>query len=64
MFACNDGTMNFDSFKKTFFPHLYLLNDDREESEEERRERQEKRGILRNKDKQPEIIKERLKRLE
>jgi hypothetical protein len=30
--------LNFDTFKKTFFPHLYLVNDDAEVSEEERRE--------------------------
>ena len=42
--------MNFDSFKKTFFPHLYLINDDAEESEEEQRERIEKRAMLRNQD--------------
>lgn len=31
------GRMNFDSFKKTFFPHLYLIKDG-EESEEEKRD--------------------------
>lgn len=24
------GGMNFDSFKKTFFPHLYLIQEDNE----------------------------------
>ena len=48
--------MNFDSFKKAFFPHLYLINDDAEESEDERRERQEKRAMIKDKAKQPEII--------
>ncbi len=35
LFATEPG-LNFDTFKKTFFPHLYLINDDAEESEEEK----------------------------
>lgn len=33
--------MNFDSFKKIFFPHLYLIQEDRE-SDNEKREKEEK----------------------
>ena len=47
-----------------FFPHLYLINDDAEESEEEKQDRKEKKELLKNKEKQPEIIMERLRKLE
>lgn len=30
--------MNFDSFKKTFFPHLYLIKDEDDESDEEKKD--------------------------
>lgn len=30
MFKQGTPGMNFDTFKKTFFPHLYLINDDLE----------------------------------
>jgi hypothetical protein len=36
------GEMNFDSFKKTFFPHLYLIKEG-EESEDEKKEQIVKR---------------------
>ena len=55
--------MNFDSFKKIFFPHLYLIQEDRE-SDNEKREKEEKTLMKKNKGKQPEIIEERLKKLE
>lgn len=42
--------MNLDSFKKTFFPHLYLINED-EESEDERKEVEMKKQIKNNKEK-------------
>lgn len=32
------GKLNFDSFKKNFFPHLYLVQEDNH-SEEDRKER-------------------------
>ena len=35
------GGINFDSFKKIFFPHLYLITDN-DESDEERRDKEEK----------------------
>ena len=35
--------MNFDSFKKTFFPHLYLIQDGDDESDEERRDTEVKK---------------------
>ena len=34
--------MNFDSFKKTFFPHLYLIQEG-EDSEEEKRDAETKK---------------------
>ncbi len=64
LFKKDSPGMNFDTFKKTFFPHLYLINDDLEQSDEDRRDRNEKKSILRNQDKQPEIIQERLRILE
>ena len=48
MFKINTPGMNFDTFKKTFFPHLYLINDDLEQSDEDRRDRNEKKSILKN----------------
>ena len=47
--------MNFDSFKKTFFLHLYLITDN-DESDQERRDKEEKSQMKKNKEKQPEII--------
>lgn len=37
--------MNFDSFKKTFFPHLYLIHDDGDESDEEKRDTEIKKQL-------------------
>ena len=48
MFKQGTPGMNFDTFKKTFFPHLYLINDDLEQSDEDRRDRNEKKSILKN----------------
>jgi|LauGreDrversion4_2_1035121.scaffolds.fasta_scaffold150089_1 hypothetical protein len=48
MFKIDTPGMNFDTFKKTFFPHLYLINDDLEQSDEDRRDRNEKKSILKN----------------
>ena len=64
MFDSSHNAMNFDSFKKTFFPHLYLINDDIEQSDEERYENRERRAMLKNQDRQPELIVQRLKKLE
>jgi hypothetical protein len=36
--------MNFDSFKKTFFPHLYLIQDN-DDSDEERRDAETKKQM-------------------
>ncbi|CDW71437.1 ef-hand calcium-binding domain-containing protein 6 [Stylonychia lemnae] len=55
--------MNFDSFKKIFFPHLSMIQDDGG-SDQEKREKQDKSMMKTNKGKQPEIIQERLKKLE
>lgn len=58
----NQG-MNFDQFKKNFFPKLYLINE-KEDSDDDRIAKQNKSDLSKNKDKQMEIITDRLKRLE
>ncbi len=55
--------MNFDSFKKTFFPHLYLIKEG-EEEEDEKNDMEMKKQMRDNKEKQHDIIAERLKKLE
>ena len=57
------GGITFDQFKKTFFPQFYFSNDDAE-SDEERKNKQNQIDLSQNKNKQPEIIAERLKKLE
>ena len=44
MFGSSNGNsgMNFDSFKKTFFPHLYLIQEG-DESEDEKKDRETKK---------------------
>eukprot|EP00347_Sterkiella_histriomuscorum_P012608 403367915 len=60
----NGNGMNFDSFKKIFFPHLSMIQDGDAESDQERREKQERINMSNNKGKQPEIIQDRLRKLE
>ena len=55
--------MNFDRFKKTFFPHLYFIQEG-QEMEEERAESKMKAQMKKNKEKQPELILDRLTKLE
>lgn len=56
--------MTFDTFKKTFFPQLFLINED-EESDDDRQAKVHKRTLKENtKEKQTEIIQDRLKKLE
>lgn len=56
--------MNFDTFKKTFFPQFCQITLDPDESDLEIKDKQEKKEILKNQEKQPEIIRERLIKLE
>jgi Ca2+-binding EF-hand superfamily protein len=58
-----DGEMNFDSFKKNFFPHLYLIQEDNY-SDDDRKERQQKKELKDNKDNQNGMIIGRLRNLE
>lgn len=55
--------MNYDQFKKTFFPHLYLIQEG-DDSEEEKNDRQLKVDMKKNSEKQQDMIVERLKKLE
>ena len=55
--------MSFDYFKKVFFPHLYVIVED-DCSDDEKKERAAKKSMRKNKEKQPEIIFERIQKLE
>lgn len=53
----------FDNFKKTFFAHLYLVQEGKDDADDiEAREHKEE--LLKNKNEQPLVIEERLKQLE
>ena len=45
-----DQTINFDKFKKTFFPHLYQM-DEENESDEERKARSNQKELKQNQEK-------------
>lgn len=34
MFAGDSAGLNFDSFKKNFFPHLYAVNEDKDDEDD------------------------------
>lgn len=55
--------MNLDTFKKTFFPQ-FTMAVDTQESDDEREAKKEQRSLRKNKDKQPELIMERISKLE
>lgn len=55
--------LDFDNFKKNFFPHLYLVQDAPDDADE-KEVFNNKQELLRNKDNQPKVIEERLALLE
>ena len=44
--------INFDTFKKTFFPHLYIV-DEEHDSDNERKNKADQRELKNNKEKHP-----------
>jgi hypothetical protein len=60
IFKFDSNGLAYDAFKKTFFPHYCMNNDDREQSDEERRDVSDRKKLFTNKDNQSEIIQERL----
>jgi hypothetical protein len=61
--AIDNGRMSFDQFKKTFFPQQSQV-DDGYNSDEEKNNKLRKNQLKNNRGKQPEIIKDRLLKLE
>ena len=55
--------MDFDTFKKYFFPHLYLVQEDPDDAED-KAAYMNKKHLIENKQNQPQIIEERLVKLE
>ena len=55
--------MEFDTFKKYFFPHLYLVQDDVDDADD-KAAYQNKRELLKNLENQPKIIEDRVVKLE
>jgi len=55
--------LEFDSFKKYFFPHLYLVQEDLDDADETAAFKN-KQDLIKNKANQPQIIEERLLKLE
>lgn len=55
--------MDFDTFKKYFFPHLYLVQDDVDDADD-KAALKTKLDLVKNKDNQAKIIEERLIQLE
>ena len=55
--------MDFDTFKKIFFPHLYVVADD-PGSEDEKQARVTKSELRHNKEQQPAVIFARIEKLE
>lgn len=49
------NSMDFDSFKKIFFPHLYVLVDD-PGSDDEKKARAAKSEMRQNKEKHPKVV--------
>ena len=63
LFPHNKPGIDFDNFKKNFFPHLYLVQETADD-QEDKEARDNRNEIKRNGEKQTEVIVERLKRLE
>lgn len=63
LFDKRKAGMDFDTFKKNYFPHLYLVQEDVDDFED-KAAYQNKSELLKNNDKQPEVIQQRLIKLE
>jgi len=63
MFGKNSKGMAVDEFKKSFFPHLYLVQEEPDDFEENEA-MENKEELINNKGKQPQVIEDRLKKLE
>lgn len=63
LFGKNSKGMLMDEFKKNFFPHLYLVQEEPDDLEENEA-LENKMELIKNKERQPQVIEERLKRLE
>lgn len=55
--------MTFDTFKKTFYPHLYVVEEE-PQSDEERDQFKKKLEFKKNKDQQPKVVESRILKLE
>lgn len=55
--------LEFDTFKKYFFPHLYLVQDDPDDAEDNAA-MQTRNELKKNSEKQPQVIEDRVVRLE
>jgi len=63
LFNSQTKGMDFDSFKKYFFPHLYLVQEDPDDADD-KAAYNNKRELIKNKGKQPQVIEDRLLTLE
>ena len=63
LFSKSQKGMGLDEFKKNFFPHLYHVQEEPDD-QEENEALANKKELLINKEKQPQVIEERLKKLE
>ena len=63
LFPSNTPGMNSDDFKKNFFPHLYLVQEEPDDADEEEALKN-RESIINNIDNQPLLIQERLANLE
>ena len=55
LFDKRKAGMDFDTFKKNFFPHLYLVQEDMDDAED-KAAYHNKSELIKNNDKQPEVI--------
>jgi Ca2+-binding EF-hand superfamily protein len=63
LFNSSEPGINFDNFKKVFFPHLYLVQDDKDDLYDDQA-KNIREYVLNNKEDLPQIIKQRLLNLE
>jgi hypothetical protein len=63
LFPSNSPGMNADDFKKNFFPHLYLVQEEADDAEDKEAFKN-KQSLINNIEIQPKIIEERLIKLE
>ncbi len=63
LFNSSSAHLTFDLFKKNFFPHLYMVQEDADDADD-RAAQANKKELLENKANQPKIIEDRLIKLE